>query len=149
MNEADRQTLIGFVNSTESDMILALDHLPEPNVTALAQAAWSDLGSRGEFDKVRALINSRAFDDRFDAFGLAEPQLGFKLAVINSRRDDVSAAQNAPEQPEEQAPPTPATPPERPRHGRRLRRLIAKLLDAIDVVLESLVRALHGVGELD
>jgi hypothetical protein len=48
--------------------------------------------------------------------------------------------------PDAEDPPDAAARPPRPRG--RIRRAIAKLLDAIDVILDSLAGALHGVGDV-
>jgi hypothetical protein len=145
MDDEDRQELVQFVFRTEQAISQAIEFLPEPNMRELAFTALRDVNERGEFENLRREIVSRDFDDNLESVGLSGSQLSFKLAVIQEREREVRDALQFP-QPEQ--PPEDAIPdrPLRPRG--RIRRAMARLLNAIDVVLDSLVGALHGAGEV-
>jgi hypothetical protein len=145
MNDDDRERLIAFVGLTERSIMLAIENVPEPEMRELAFAALRDIDERDEFNRLRQAIAGREYDDRLDAAGLSGPQLAFKLAVVGQREGDVNDALGSPDAEE---PPEAADPARPPRPRGRIRRAIAKLLDAIDVILDSLAGALHGVGDV-
>lgn len=149
MDEQDRRQLLGFVSDVEATIERALVYVPEPDMADLAFTAFGDLRERGEFERLHNEIASSESDQRLDQAGLSGAQLVFKLAVIDRRRSDVQAAEETAEEPGEPLDQDPQLSPQRQSsRGRRLRGLIVKLLDAIDTVLDSLVGALHGAGEI-
>jgi hypothetical protein len=147
------------VSSTQSDIGVLLQYLPPQHPTTLAGApsdpaalaadAWNEVLNSGEFARLQQAISSTIFDARLDAAGLSGSSLRFKVAVVDQRRDEFVRATEQPEAAEEPQESDPGIPPERrQRRPRRIRRFGTKLLDAIDVILDSLVGALHGIGEL-
>jgi len=151
MDEPDRQQLIGFVLSTQRTLELIVFPLgdlvdPEeggtPDSVGLRRAAWVDLMERAEFDRMESAIASRNFDERLDRYGLSGAQLRFKLALVADREAEV-------QQVIETLEPGLAPLAEQPSAWRRrIRGILRRLLGAIDVVLDSLVGALQGVGEV-
>ena len=153
MNDHDKSQLVSFVTATETELKRAMRYLPEGELTEddrdvaeLADQAWKDLRKPNEFARVRRAINSGLFDDRLDAHSLSGPQLTFKLGVVSVARRAVDEAEREGDEPRE--PPTERNPIVPWRRGRDgpVRRAIRKLLGAIDVVLDSLVSALAGIG---
>ena len=147
MDEPSRQRLLDFVSNIKLDIKRAIGHVSESDMHGFANDAWNAVVVEAdEFSRLTGAISSEAFDDRLDAAGLSGPQLTFKLAVIDRRRAELEAEEHPPEGAPE---PNPQPRPEdQGRRNRYLRRLAAKLLDAIDTVLDSLVVALHGIGEI-
>ena len=148
MTEDEREQLVAFVALTRTDLERALRYLPDDEVVnPLAREAWNSLQGQ-EFARLTSAITSGVFDQRLDAAGLSGVQGQFKLAVIRAAREEVGQeeqrALGAVEPTDADVDPS----GRRPRRFQPLRRRIRKLLDAIDVVLDSLVSALHGIGEV-
>lgn len=116
----------------------------------LALAAFEDSAIERDFDDLERGISNPESDRNLDPAGLSGTQLAFKLAVVERRREELAAEEKRGPDPEERADPGQGhIPPGRgSRWGRRLRRQLVKLLDAIDVILESLMSALQGAGEI-
>jgi hypothetical protein len=122
---------------------------PSRDLAALAAEGWNDILNSGEFDRLQRAVSSTIFDARLDEAGLSGSLLQFKVAVVDERRDEFVRATQQPEVAAEPDETDPDIPPERrQRRGRRIRRVATKLLDALDVILDSLVGALRGIGEL-
>ncbi|MEA2394539.1 MAG: hypothetical protein QOJ82_2430 [Solirubrobacteraceae bacterium] len=137
MDDGDRQRLIDFVAATGDDIGWVVERfaeIQEPDdptsgtVVDLASRAWEDILARGELEMLQKAIASEIYDERLDRVGLSGASLEFKLAVVRAAHDDARGGGDEP--------------------GPRRRALVRRLLDAIDVVLDSLVGALHGIGEV-
>ncbi|MEA2255788.1 MAG: hypothetical protein QOG35_1833 [Solirubrobacteraceae bacterium] len=137
MDDGDRQRLIDFVAATGDDIGWVVERfaeIQEPDdptsgtVVDVASRAWEDILARGELEMLERAIASEIYDERLDRVGLSGPSLEFKLAVVQAAHDNARRGGDEP--------------------GPRLRALLRRLLDAIDVVLDSLVGALHGIGEV-
>jgi hypothetical protein len=97
MNEDDRERLIALVGLTERSIMLAIENVPEPEMSELAFAALRDIDERDEFNRLRQAIGGGEYDDRLDGAGLSGPQLAFKLAVVGQRERGVTDALGSPD----------------------------------------------------
>lgn len=150
MDDDDRRRLVEFVFETRADLDWVLPLYADvegsegrsSEITSMAFQIWDDM-REVEIARLEEALMSFEHDERLDGAGLGGLQLTFKLAVIEAARADAHRAAEQTDSTQQSA----GDPQDAPRWGRRVRAFLGKLLDAIDIVLDSLVGALMGVGE--
>jgi hypothetical protein len=122
-----RSYLTKFLDSVETQLDEAVktapgDLIPEA-LHARANAAFNDV--RPVFGQMKAAMPHLTDTDLIDHGLQAGPQLGYKLALVNHQNTQLQAPNNPP---------------------KRRRGIFRKLLEAIDVLLKSLIKAV-GLGD--